>query len=59
MGARALKQRVINKIGAMEMRIYKKILNISWTDRVSNEEVLKRINKEREIVVYIKQQKLQ
>lgn len=49
----------MNKIDAFEMWIYRRILKISWTHRVSNVEVLRRMNKEKEITLNIKQRKLQ
>lgn len=42
---------------AFEMWVYKKILRIPWTDMVRNEEVLRRLNNERELITNIKKEK--
>ncbi|CAG9835208.1 unnamed protein product [Diabrotica balteata] len=36
------------KLKAFEIWLYRKILRISWTDKITNETVLQRIGKERE-----------
>ena len=35
---------MLDKIRAFEMWCYRRLLQIRWTDRVSNEEVLRRMN---------------
>ena len=35
---------MMDKIRAFEMWCYRRLLKIRWTDRVSNEEVLRRMN---------------
>ncbi|XP_055384420.1 uncharacterized protein LOC129614059 [Condylostylus longicornis] len=52
-----LKVAEMNKIEAFEMWLYRRILKIPWIDRVSNAEVLRRINKERELLTTIKRRK--
>lgn len=48
----------IKKLNAFEMWTYRRILKIPWTDRVRNEEVLRRLNKDMEIELTIKRRKL-
>ena len=47
------------KLQAFEMWLYRRILKIPWIDHVTNEEVLRRMNKQAEIIVTIKQRKLE
>ncbi|CAG9835438.1 unnamed protein product [Diabrotica balteata] len=47
------------KVEAFEMWSYRHILRISWTEHVTNEEVLRRIGKEREVEISIKKKKLE
>ena len=48
------------RITAFEMKCYRKILRISWTEKVSNEEVLKKIGIESPTLLQnIKKQKLE
>lgn len=44
-----LTETLSKKIEALEMWLYRRILNISWTDRVSNVCVLQRMQKEKRI----------
>jgi len=44
-------------LGSFEMRCWRRIVKISWTDRVRNEEVLRRVNEERNILHTIKTRK--
>ena len=39
-----IKTNDLKKLEAFEMRCYRKILNISWKDKIRNEEVLSRIS---------------
>lgn len=48
----------MNRLDVFEMWAYGRILKIPEIDKVVNKEVLKRINKEREILLIIKRQKL-
>uniref|UniRef100_A0A8D8UG11 Uncharacterized protein n=1 Tax=Cacopsylla melanoneura TaxID=428564 RepID=A0A8D8UG11_9HEMI len=50
---------LMKKLEAFEMWVYRRILRISWVDKVSNERVIQRMNKEKEIVNTIKTRKLQ
>jgi hypothetical protein len=47
------------RLKAFEMWLYRRILKIPWTDRVTNVEVLNRMGKDREILRSIKTRKLQ
>ena len=49
-----LTQTHINKLQAFEMWVYRKLKRIPWTDKVTNEEVLKRVNEKRYIIPTIK-----
>lgn len=48
----------MNKLEAFEMWLYRRILKISWVDRVTNIEVLRSINKGRELLTDIKRRKI-
>jgi hypothetical protein len=50
---------LMKKVEAFEMWAYRRILRISWTEHVTNEEVLRRIGKEREVGISIKKRKLE
>ena len=52
-----MKTSTINKLEAFEMWLYRRILKIPWTARETNEEVLRRVNKERELFDIIKKRK--
>ena len=47
-----------SKIEAAEMWLYMRMLKISWTDRVRNDEVLHRAGTKTEITTAIRQQQL-
>lgn len=47
----------LKKLEAFEMWIYRRILKIPWTHFISNSAVLRRINRERELVQTIKERK--
>ena len=49
----------MKKLEAFEMWCYRRILRTSWMDRVTNAEVLRRLNKECEIILHVKQRKLE
>jgi hypothetical protein len=59
MEAWTLKKADVQKIQAFEMWCFRRILNISWVDKVTNAEVLRRIGKEPEMMKIIKSRKLQ
>ena len=46
------------KLEAFEMWVYRRMLKISWTDRVRNTDVLARMKKEVEVLYEIKRRKL-
>jgi len=48
---------LVRRINAFEQRCYKRPLKIKWTDKIFNEEVLKR-TKEDELCLYIQKQKM-
>lgn len=52
-----LKVNNINKLEAFEMWLYRRMLKIPWTARITNVEVLSNINKERELLTTIKRRK--
>ena len=52
-----LRTSMINKIEAFEMWTFRRILKIPWTSHTSNEEVLRRVNRERELYHIIKVRK--
>lgn len=45
------------KLPAFELWIYRRLLRISWSDRISYREILRRIGQECELVTIIKQRK--
>ena len=47
-----------NKLEAMEMWCFRRILKISWVKRVSNVDVLARCNEERSLIRVIRQRQL-
>lgn len=49
-----LKTQMIKKLEAFEMWLYRRILKIPWTDRISNDEVLRRIGRKRKLLTIIK-----
>lgn len=52
-----LKASSINMIESFEMWTYRRMLRVPWTDRVTNEEILRRVGKDREILLSIKRRK--
>lgn len=44
----------MKKTKAFELLCYRRILNISWVDRVTNLEVLRRMDKDMEVIIIIK-----
>lgn len=59
MEAWTMKKADVMKIQAFEMWCYRRILNIPWVDKVTNQEVLRRMDKEQEVMNSIKARKLQ
>lgn len=53
----SLKAETLRRLEAFEMWVYRRLLKIPWTDHISNEEVLRRIGKDRDLVVDIKKRK--
>lgn len=49
----------MKKLEAFEMWCYRRILKISWVDRITNNEVLRRMNKTCEILNEVKRRKLE
>lgn len=50
---------VEERLEAFEMWLYRRILRISWKDKVTNVIVLERMNKEREVMNTVKKRKLE
>ena len=50
---------LLSRLDAFEMWVYRKVLKISWTEKITNEEVLRRMGTDREIVRQFKTRKLQ
>ena len=46
-----------NKLEAFEMWLWRRMLKINWTDKVSNQQVLARIQEERSLINSIQQRK--
>ena len=47
-----------NRIGAAEMWFLRRILRISWVDKVTNEEVLRRAGMQRELIQHIRKRQM-
>lgn len=54
-----LTEAALKKLQAFEMWVYRRMLKISWMDHVRNEDVMRRMNKDLEVVPNIKIRKLQ
>ena len=52
-------EQLMKKLSAFEMWLYRRILRISWTDHITNEEVLRRVGKQQEIAFTVKRRKLE
>lgn len=59
MEAWTLNVATMKKLESFELYMYRRILKISWTEHTTNNDVMRRINKEMEIVETIKSRKLQ
>ena len=49
-----LNKQMEKRIEAFEMWCWRRLLKISWTERISNEEVMRRMGNEREIIMKIR-----
>ena len=49
---------MVKKIEAAEIWFYRRMLKISWTDRVRNDEILHRADTKREIMTAIRRRQL-
>ena len=58
MEAWTLKVIDVRRLEAFEISIYRRILRISWVERITNVEVMRRMHKEREVILTIKRRKL-
>lgn len=47
------------RLEAFELWLYRRILRVSWIERITNDEILQRMEKDREILTTIKTRKLQ
>uniref|UniRef100_A0A2A4JBK9 Reverse transcriptase domain-containing protein n=1 Tax=Heliothis virescens TaxID=7102 RepID=A0A2A4JBK9_HELVI len=54
-----LTENMCKRLEAFEMWVYRRILRISWTDRISNVKVLQMVNKKAEVLNTVKRRKLQ
>lgn len=52
-------QEMTKRLEAFELWLYRRMLRISWKDKITNIEVLRRMNKETEIIKTVKSRKLQ
>src|SRR6187551_1651936 len=52
-----LRREDIKRIEAMEMWLWRRMEGVRWEDRVTNEEVLKRIGEKRQVIRDIKKRK--
>ena len=50
---------MLSRLDAFDMWVYRRVLKISWTEKITNEEVLRRVGTGREIVRQFKTRKLQ
>ncbi|CAG9833628.1 unnamed protein product [Diabrotica balteata] len=53
-----LKVSIMNKIEAFEMWVHRRMLNIPWIARTTNEKVLRSVNKDRELLKTVKHLKM-
>ena len=51
--------KMMSRLDAFEMWVYHSVLKMSWTEKITNEEVLRRMGTDREIVRQFKTRKLQ
>lgn len=58
MEAWTLKKNMIDKLEAFELWAYRRILKISWVEKVTNDEVMRRMKKEKEVINTMKVRKL-
>ena len=60
-GAKAwiVTEQLMKKLSAFETWLYRRMLRISWTDYIPNEEVLQRVGKQQEIAFTVKRRKLE
>lgn len=49
--------RAMRRLEAFEMWVYRRLLKISWTEHISNETVLKRMGRDRKLLITIKKRK--
>ena len=54
-----LNKNMKNKINAAEMWFYRRMLKIPWTARVTNEEVLRRVNQKRSLLRTIRKRQIE
>lgn len=53
-----LTENLLKRLEAFEMWVYRRMLRISWMDRVTNVEVMSRMKKAKEIIIEVKTRKL-
>lgn len=52
-----LRKTAINRLEAFEMWLYRRVLKVPWTARLTNEEILRRVDRQRELFETIKKRK--
>lgn len=52
-----LKTTTMRRLETFEMWLFRRLLKISWTDHITNEEVLRRMNRDRELMGLVKRKK--
>ena len=53
-----LRKADVRRLEAFELRMYRRMLRISWVERVTNVEVMRRIRKEKEVILTIKRRQI-
>ena len=56
---RTITKSLLSRLDAFEMWVYRRVLKISWTEKINNEEVLRRMGTGREIVRTFKTSQIQ
>ena len=57
--ARTITKSLLSRLDAFEIWIYRRVLKISWMEKITNEEVLRRMGTDRDILRQFKMRKLQ
>ena len=57
--ARTMTEALMKRLKSFEMWIYRRILRISWIEHTTNEEVLRRMDKTKEVTFTVKRRKME